>query len=284
VYPFHDGNFEDFEPIFEHLIKVRLHFPILIAAYIWKNDINDGYGDAYTESFFPMAEELTQRGDELATRDAKGASDLYLRAACVYRISRFPYITSFPKINSSVKWKAWESQKKVYMKAAGSWDQPIREVSVPFHSKSGADRENIPVYVRHPKLASNGKVPVVLLLTGLDGYRPDNTQRSDEFNARGWACVIAEIPGTADCPADPGDAESPDRLWTSLLAWMGSEGNFDMRKVMVWGLSTGGYYAVRIAHTHSEQLRGVVAQGAGTHHFFSREWLAKADGHEYPFP
>jgi pimeloyl-ACP methyl ester carboxylesterase len=57
-----------------------------------------------------------------------------------------------------------------------------------------------------------------------------------------------------------------------------------MKKVMVWGLSTGGYYAVRIAHTHSEQLRGVVAQGAGTHHFFSREWLEKADGHEYPFP
>ena len=26
-----------------------------------------------------------------------------------------------------------------------------------------------------------------------------------------------------------------------------------------------------------------IAQGAGCHYFFDREWLEKADGHEYPF-
>jgi hypothetical protein len=26
VYPFHDGNFEDFEPVFEHLIAVSFYF------------------------------------------------------------------------------------------------------------------------------------------------------------------------------------------------------------------------------------------------------------------
>ncbi|TVY83847.1 Heptaketide hydrolyase ayg1 [Lachnellula suecica] len=284
VYPFHDGKFEDFEPIFERLIKVRLQLFLREATDWSKNNITDGYGDAYTESFFPVAEALTLRGDDLVSKGSKAASDLYLRAACVYRISRFPYITSFPKVNSAVKWKAWEAQKKVYMKAAGSWEQPIKEIMVPFNEKTEIEREDIPVYVRLPKTAKEGKAPVVLLFTGLDGYRPDNTQRTDEFNTRGWACVVAEIPGTADCPADPADAKSPDRLWTSLLAWMERDGSFDMKKVMVWGLSTGGYYAVRIAHTHSQQLRGVVAQGAGTHHFFGREWLEKADGHEYPFP
>ena len=58
---------------------------------------------------------------------------------------------------------------------------------------------------------------------------------------------------------------------------------FDMRKVMVWGLSTGGYYAVRIAHTHRERLRGVVAQGSGVHEFFDKEWIERAGEHEYPF-
>jgi pimeloyl-ACP methyl ester carboxylesterase len=58
---------------------------------------------------------------------------------------------------------------------------------------------------------------------------------------------------------------------------------FDMRKVMVWGLSTGGYYAVRIAHTHRERLRGVIAQGAGVHEFFGEEWIVRAERHEYPF-
>jgi hypothetical protein len=97
------------------------------------------------------------------------------------------------------------------------------------------------------------------------------------------ASVVVEIPGTADCPADSADPESPDRLWTSLLEWMGKDGRFDMRRVMVWGLSSGGYYAVRIAHTHKDQIIGSVAQGAGCHYFYDREWLEKADGHEYPF-
>jgi hypothetical protein len=164
------------------------------------------------------------------------------------------------------------------MKAGKNWDVPMEEVDVPFKDKQGSDRDIIPVYIRIPALARDGgeKAPVVLLFTGLDGYRPDNTQRSDEF-------LIVEVPGTADCPADPSDPVSTDRLWTSLLNWMGKTGYFDMQKVMVWGLSTGGYYAVRIAHTHREMLKGSVAQGAGTHHFFQRDWLEKADGHEYPF-
>ncbi len=58
---------------------------------------------------------------------------------------------------------------------------------------------------------------------------------------------------------------------------------FNMRKVMTWGLSAGGYYAIRIAHTHKDRLAGSCGQGAGTHHFFSKEWLDHADDHEYPF-
>lgn len=70
--------------------------------------------------------------------------------------------------------------------------------------------------MRVPEAATT-TVPTVLLLTGLDGYRPDNTVRCDEFLARGWAAVVVEIPGTADCPADSADPEAPERLWSSLV-------------------------------------------------------------------
>lgn len=210
---------------------------------------------------------------------------MYLRAACVYRIARFPYISAFPEVTCPVKWKAWEAQKAVYMKAGKLWDCPVEDVSVPHARRQGNDRDSIPVYVRVPKeTAEQGKpCPVVVLLTGLDGYRPDNTVRCDEFLARGWGSVVVEIPGTADCPADSADPESPDRLWDSLLEWMAADGRFDMKHVMVWGLSSGGYYAIRIAHTHKDKLVGSIAQGAGCHYFFDPEWLEKADGHEYPF-
>ncbi|ERS98265.1 hypothetical protein HMPREF1624_05048 [Sporothrix schenckii ATCC 58251] len=292
VYPFHDGQYEDFEPIFAHLIA---------------NDINDGTSAAYTEAFFPTAEALTAQADQLlAAADGrddgkdkeahKAASALYLRACAIYRIARFPYITAAPTVNDEVKWRAWTAQKAAYLKAAKTWEVPIEEVLVPhIHrrrvhddgsgSEHSVEGDAIPVYLRLPPEALAPRpVPVIVLLTGLDGYRPDNTGRCDEFLARGWASVVLEIPGTADCPADPADPTSPERLWDSLFAWMAAfSGVFDMRRIVVWGLSAGGYYAVRIAHTHRAQLAGSVAQGAGVHHFFEPAWLARADGHEYPF-
>ncbi|EPE04088.1 pigment biosynthesis protein yellowish-green 1 [Ophiostoma piceae UAMH 11346] len=277
VYPFHDGKYEDFEPIFESLIS---------------NDINDGTSSAYTEAFFPIAEALTAKADKLLQEqpldNKKEASELYLRACTVYRIARFPYISALPTISDETKWRAWEAQKTTYSKASKTWDVPIEEVLVPhIHGRKGEEPEggSIPVYVRLPPTAhASSPVPVVVLLTGLDGYRPDNTVRSDEFLERGWASVILEIPGTADCPADPADPKSPERLWDSLFEWMSAfHGVFDMSRVVVWGLSAGGYYAVRIAHTHKNRLAGSVAQGAGTHYFFDPAWLARANGHEYPF-
>jgi predicted dienelactone hydrolase len=204
---------------------------------------------------------------------------------CLYRISRFPYISSFPTISSQIKWEAWEAQKEVYMKAASKWESPVKEILIPFTGREGQDRESSPVYIRVPKLERGGKVPVVILMTGLDGYRPDNTERTSEFLSRGWGVVIVKIPGTADCPADPSDPKSCDRLRSCILDWMENERGygFDMSRVMVWGFSTGGYHALRIAHTHKERLKGVVAQGAGFYEFFGQEWIEKAERHEYPF-
>lgn len=64
---------------------------------------------------------------------------------------------------------------------------------------------------------------------------------------------------------------------------MAAQGTFDMTKVIAWGLSAGGHNAIRAAHTHASRLAGSIGQGAGTHHFFSREWLEKAKDHEYPW-
>lgn len=250
-----------------------------------QNNINDGTSTAYTEAFIRAANALVKEGDaQRASGNNKAASDIYLRACTIYRIGRFPYITSRPCINDEPKWRAWTHQKQTYMKAGTTWEQPVQEVMVPYaHAKPG-EGTHIPVYVRTPSPDEcTGGWGTVILMTGLDGYRPDNTVRCDEFLARNWASVVVEIPGTADCPADPADPDAPERLWDSMLEWMKRDGRFDMGRVMVWGLSSGGYYAIRIAHTHAKKLIGAVAQGAGCHHFFDKEWLERADGHEYPF-
>jgi len=95
--------------------------------------------------------------------------------------------------------------------------------------------------------------------------------------------VICDIPGIPGCPANKRDADSGDRLFSSILDWIGRQTHLDSGKIIAWGLSAGGYYAIRLAHTHAERLIGAVGHGAGTHHYIGREWLKEVDHHEYPF-
>ena len=52
---------------------------------------------------------------------------------------------------------------------------------------------------------------------------------------------------------------------------------------MARGVSTGGYYAMRIAHTHADRLFAVVAQGGGCHHLFDAGWIGAQNQMAYPF-
>lgn len=261
VYPFHDGKFEDFEPIFKHLID---------------NNINDPYDDAYTNAFLPTAQRLAKEAQETEGKDKEAAKRLYLNANAVYRLARFPYI------GTELKKKVFEEQKEVYFRGAQLWDIPLEEVVVSHKHASNGDGDKIPMYIRKP--TGDGPFPTVLLITGLDGHRPDNTERTQEHLARGWATVICDIPGTTvDCPANKRDPLSPDRFFTSILDFIKEKSYLDEKKVIAWGLSAGGYYAIRLAHTHRSQLIGSVGHGAGTHHYIGREWLEQIDKHEYPF-
>ncbi|KAJ5381395.1 Heptaketide hydrolyase ayg1 [Penicillium cataractarum] len=270
IYPFHDGSIEDFEPIFEKLIA---------------ENINDAFSDAYTNAFLPIAESLEKQATEaLNYGHPDRASDLYRRAAVVLRISRFPYVSHTSRPESSLKRLAFDRQKKVYLAAASLWKPPLKEEVIPHKHAASNDGSSIPLYIRLPEEASaSNRVPVVLIMTGLDGYRPDNSQRTHEILARGWATVIVEIPGTADCPADAADPDSPDRLWDSVLDYMATMPELDMSHVAVWGLSAGGFYAIRAACTHRQRLVGCVAHGPGSHHFLGKEWLSRVNDHEYPF-
>jgi hypothetical protein len=172
LYPFHDGKYEDFAPVFESLVDKAIH---------------DGYTDDYTREFIPTAEALVKVADQKLESGAKDeAIGIYLRACAVYRIARFPYI------NSDLKRDVYSAQKKAYMKAAALFDVPIEDVEIPHTAGTAEDEgDTLPLYVRVPKGAcKDDPVPAVILMCGLDGHRPDNTTRSDEFLKRRWASVI----------------------------------------------------------------------------------------------
>ena len=265
VYPFMDAKLEDFEPIFNQLIEADLRPPYDF--------------DAYAGHFFPAAKALVDKAHNAEnSSDLSQASALYLRAAALYRIARFP-IPRSPKQK-----EAWQLNKEAYVAGAKLLPGKFSDVEVPHTHAVEGEGATIPVYMRLPEHASpNSPVPVVIQIFGLDGRRTEVTPNSAKFLERGWGCVAVEIPGTGDCPALKRDPLAAERLWSSLLDWMDAQEVLDAKKRVAWGLSTGGYYATRLAHTHRERLAGAVTQGGGCHRMFESEWIDKVDNLEYPF-
>ena len=267
IYPFMFGSIQDFEPIAQEIIKAGLHEP-----YDW---------DTYASFFFPKASALlaTAAAAESSGEAAK-ASEYYLRASAVYRIARFP------AIRSQKQHEAWLAGKEAFYKGAALMEFPIREVIVPHvHALEAVEGKEIPVnYLLPPGAGEDGKqVPVVVIFTGLDGHRTELAVWQRGWLDKGVATVVVEIPGTGDSPAAARDPTSPDRQWSSLLDWIEQQKEIDSKRVVVWGFSTGGYYSLRVGHTHAERLLGVVSQGGGCHHMFDREWLEKVNLLEFPF-
>ncbi|KAK4990613.1 hypothetical protein LTR66_006756 [Elasticomyces elasticus] len=176
-------------------------------------------------------------------------------------------------------------EKSLYQRIERSLrEHPVHEVFIPHKHAIAGEGQHIPVYYQLPSGASRSSpAPLVIIFTGLDGYRTELAVWMEGWRQRGVGTVVVEIPGTGDSPALKDDPTSPDRQWSSLLDWVDEQEDVDHRKVCVWAFSTGGYYGIRLAHTHSDRLAGVVALGGGTHHMFDPEWLDNVNHLEYPF-
>ncbi|KAI0387321.1 yellowish-green 1-like protein [Hypomontagnella monticulosa] len=265
VYPFMFGATQDFQPVVDTIVTKGLKRP-----YNW---------DEYAQCFFPKAEELAARAKAAEDKgDREMASELYLRASAVYRISRFPA----PR--SAKQREAWTKGKAVAIKGLGMQKYPTVEIEIPHIRGAAGDGPILPGYYHVPAEASRShKAPLIIIFTGLDGYRTELSVWKNGWAALGCATLIVEIPGTGDNPGAPSDPESPDRVWSSMFDWIAKQDNIDQSRIVNWGFSTGGYYSIRVAHTHADKLRGVVALGGGVHHMFDPEWLDAVDDLEYPF-
>ncbi|KAF2228056.1 Alpha/Beta hydrolase protein [Elsinoe ampelina] len=266
VYPFMFGHIGDFQPIVDRLIE---------------EDQKEPYDfDAYAAAFAPKGDELVRRAEEAeAAGRGEEAGELFLRASAVFRISRFPYPVAAQQL------QAWERNKYAARKGLALLPHPVVEVEIPHTYALKHEGKIVPAFHHLPECASTtSPVPLVLILTGLDGYRTELAVWSRGWAEAGVATLIMEIPGTGDCPADSTDPIGAERLFDSVLEWIRGQEGIDNKKMVVWGFSTGGYQTIRLAHTHPDNFSGFVAHGGGCHYMFKPEWLDASQGAEYPFP
>lgn len=196
----------------------------------------------------------------------------------MYRIARFPA----PR--SEKQRYAWKEGKRAAAKGLSLRERPTKELTIPHKHRLPHEGEEVQFYYHLPPGATSDKpVPLVIILSGLDGYRTELAVWIEGWSLKNVATVVLEIPGTGDSPADPGDITSPDREWSTLLDWIEAQPEIDQNRKVLWAFSTGGYYAIRLAHSHPDRLNALVAHGGGCHYMFHPEWLSHVNSLEYPF-
>jgi esterase FrsA len=210
------------------------------------------------------AEDAEQAGDTTAARDD------YLRAYGCYRMARYP------TTNSAGKKSAYGKSQEVLLRASRYFDIPIERVEIPFTGLPG-EGDRIIAHLRSPQ--GPGRLPVLVVSGGIDTFKED--MHTDQVLDRGIATLAIDIPGVGDAPL--AGSEDAERMFTPVLEWIAGRPELDSARVGYWGGSTGGYWAVKIAHTHRESLACVVSQGGCTHHGFDADWIEQAQWGEYPF-
>lgn len=229
----------------------------------------DAWAAAYCAVAHPYEEQALAAE---AKGDLAAAGPLYLHAYGLYRMARYP------APNSPGKRAAYEKSQSMYLAGARSFPFLVERVEMPFRGRAGEGTKAVG-YLMRPKNA--GRLPLVIGWGGIDSFKEDRTEVATPVTAAGLAILLIDMPGTGDAPL--AGSENAERLWDALLDWCGTRSDIDAARIAVWGGSTGGYWAAKLAHTHRERLAAAVCHGGCAHYAFTPDWIEKAQHGSYAF-
>lgn len=214
-------------------------------------------------------EEKAEKAEE--ANDRKSAKDSYLLAYQYYRMARYP------TINSEGKKTAYRKSQEMLLKASKYFEEPIQRVEIPFNGKSG-EENRVVAYLRVPKKGSSS-FPLLVTWGGIDGFKEE--QLNDPALEHGLATLAIDGPGVGDSPLK--GSEDAERQFGAVFDWVETQKTFDSERVGIWGYSTGGYWAVKVAYVYKNKLACAVSQGGPVHYAFERDWMRQQERGEYPF-
>jgi len=226
--------------------------------------------DTWAEAFSTLArphEEEARRAEEGS--DGLRAKENYLKAYNYLRIARYP------TTNSKGKKEAYLRCNENYLKASRYFEPPLERVEMPFQARSGEGTTIVGLLQKPP---GRGPLPVLVTWGGIDTFKED--RRGTPYLQRNIAMLAIDMPGVGEAPIF--GSEDAERMWNGVFDWIETRNDLDSQRIGVLGLSTGGYWATKLAHTHKERIRGAINHGGCTHFAFQTEWIEKSQHGEYP--
>jgi esterase FrsA len=222
------------------------------------NSIHTRDKDEWAAAFMGVADRYMNEAKAIEKTDPAKANADYIRAWRLYSFGRWP-IPASPG-----KQRSYEKAIEAFLAHARFWDPPLEIVKIPFEGKE------IIGYLRLPK-TSNGPVPLVLAVNGLDSRKEDLSESFSAILPFGVGFLAVDGPGTGQCPIKV--SETSDRMFSRILDYIATRPEVDKNRVSMHGVSWGAYWATKMAIVEHARLRGASAQSPPTDTFFQKEFL-----------
>jgi esterase FrsA len=219
--------------------------------------------EPWTSAWGSAAERYAARAE--AAPDDASTREAWLQAY------RFAFIARYPTLNHPLKHE-WYTRTREYFVNAGTLDDPpLQVVTIPFAGRDGEGSE-LQFYVARP--GGVERPPVVMTWGGIDTWKEEMRSRAAYLLELGFAMLLVDMPGIGQSPVLA--SRDAERQWTPIFDWVEQQDDLDGTRVAVLGASFGGYWSMKLAHTHRERLRAAVNWGGGVHITFTREWQEKS--------
>lgn len=196
-----------------------------------------------------------------------------------------------PNSESKSKKEAFQLEKQSYELGVKYYTPTIafETVDIPFPTApDGAYNKTIQGYIhanRNWTDQGDAKQKFVLLVGGLDHYRPGQWDNVQDLLGANFTALVIDMPGTGDAPISGKNSTWDAELWKTVLDWVSANADkyaIDTNFLYGWGTSTGSYYAIKLSRAEHARLKGVLTQGQAAHFAFKPDWLSSADYLAYP--
>ena len=186
-------------------------------------------------------------------REALAQKHLLTAGECLQRAGVYYHFASFLFVNDMSQMKVAHMKAIECRQAALPHLRPPGErVEIPYEGKKLAGILRKPYGVDTP--------PVVVMAVGLDSAKEETDAYEFPFLARGMATLVFEGPGQGEAQYDfaiRGDYEVPVK---AVLDYVGARHDLDSKRIGMWGVSLGGYYAPRAA-AFEKRIKACIALG-----------------------
>jgi dipeptidyl aminopeptidase/acylaminoacyl peptidase len=186
-------------------------------------------------------------------REALAKKRFLTAGECLQRAGVYYHFASFLFVHDQAQMTAAHKKQIECRQAALPHLRPSGErVEIPYQGKTLAGILRKPAGIEKPA--------VVVMAVGLDSTKEEGDAYEAPFLARGVATLIFEGPGQGEAQYDfpiRGDYEVPVK---AVIDFVEKRPDLDAKRVGMWGVSLGGYYAPRAA-AFDKRIKACIALG-----------------------